>query len=66
MSQMGGYIMGAFGPLFIGRIFDLSGQFYISIIAMLVIVLLMISVQLSMNMGRKAVEAHQGNEPQKN
>jgi CP family cyanate transporter-like MFS transporter len=66
MSQMGGYIMGAFGPLVIGRIFDLSGQFYISIIAMLVIVLLMISVQLSMNMGRKAVEAHQGNEPQKN
>ncbi|MGO4527909.1 CynX/NimT family MFS transporter [Paenibacillus sp. 2TAF8] len=66
MSQMGGYIMGAFGPLIIGWIFDLSGRFNVSIVAMLVIVMLMISVQLSINMGGKAVETHKGNEPQKN
>jgi CP family cyanate transporter-like MFS transporter len=56
MSQMGGYTMGAFGPLIIGGIFDLSGHFNASIIAMLVIVVLMISVQLSMSMGSKTVE----------
>ncbi|MGQ8872169.1 MFS transporter [Paenibacillus sp. TSA_86.1] len=65
MSQMGGYIMGAFGPLVIGWIFDLSGRFNVSIIAMLIIVLLMISVQLSMNLGRKAVGAPKGNEARK-
>lgn len=59
MSQMGGYTMGAFGPLVIGWIFDLSGHFNASIIAMLVIVVLMISVQLSISMGRKAAEGSQ-------
>ncbi|MFX0111547.1 CynX/NimT family MFS transporter [Bacillus pumilus] len=53
MSQMGGYIMGGFGPFFIGLVFDLSGHFYASIVAMLVIVMLMIGVQLSMNLGKK-------------
>ncbi|WP_145049089.1 CynX/NimT family MFS transporter [Paenibacillus xylanexedens] len=56
MSQMGGYILGAFGPLFIGWMFDLTGQFYASIIAMLVIVMLMIGVQFSMNLGKKDKE----------
>ncbi|MDM5319544.1 MFS transporter [Bacillus altitudinis] len=56
MSQMGGYIMGGFGPFFIGLVFDLSGHFQASIIAMLVIVLLMIGVQLSMKLGRKEEE----------
>lgn len=54
MSQMGGYIMGGFGPFIIGLVFDLSGHFYASIVAMLVIVMLMISVQLSMNLGKKS------------
>lgn len=58
MSQMGGYIMGAFGPLVIGWIFDLSGHFNASIIAMLVIVLLMIGLQLSMTIGKKATQGH--------
>lgn len=49
MSQMGGYTMGAFGPLFIGWIYDLSGHYNASITAMLVIVLLMIGVQLSIS-----------------
>lgn len=53
MTQMGGYILGAFGPLFIGWIYDLSGNFNTSIIAMVVIVLLMIGVQLSMTLGKK-------------
>ncbi|WP_458110253.1 MFS transporter [Bacillus zhangzhouensis] len=53
MSQMGGYIMGGFGPFFIGLVFDLSGHFHASIVAMLVIVMLMIGVQLSMNLGKQ-------------
>jgi len=57
MSQMGGYIMGAFGPLFIGWIYDLSGNFNASIIAMLMIVMLMIGIQMSMTLG-KATEGH--------
>lgn len=56
MSQMGGYIMGGFGPFFIGLIFDLSGHFYASIVAMVVIVMLMIGVQLSMKLGKKEEE----------
>ncbi|MCK6161966.1 MFS transporter [Bacillus sp. NMCC4] len=56
MSQMGGYIMGGFGPFFIGLVFDLSGHFQASIVAMLVIVSLMIGVQLSMKLGRKEEE----------
>lgn len=56
MSQMGGYTMGAFGPLFIGWIFDISGHFNASIIAMLVIVMLMIGVQLSMTLEKKSAE----------
>lgn len=55
MTQMGGYIMGAFGPFFIGWIYDLSGNFDASIIAMVVIVLLMIGVQISMNLGKKGL-----------
>ncbi|GBF75964.1 MFS transporter [Paenibacillus sp. 598K] len=49
MSQMGGYTMGALGPLFIGWIYDLSGHYNASITAMLVIVLLMMGVQLSIS-----------------
>ena len=56
MTQMGGYIMGAFGPLFIGWVYDLSGSFDASIITMVVIVLLMISVQMSIALERKATK----------
>lgn len=51
MSQMGGYIMGGFGPFLIGLIFDISGHFQAAIVAMLAIVMLMIGVQLSMKLG---------------
>ncbi|MED1423276.1 MULTISPECIES: CynX/NimT family MFS transporter [Bacillus] len=56
MSQMGGYIMGGFGPFLIGLIFDISGHFQAAIVAMLAIVVLMIGVQLSMKLGKKREE----------
>lgn len=56
MSQMGGYIMGGFGPFLIGLIFDISGHFQAAIVAMLAIVMLMIGVQLSMKLGGKRDE----------
>lgn len=56
MSQMGGYIMGGFGPFLIGLIFDISGHFQAAIVAMLAIVMLMIGVQLSMKLGGKREE----------
>ncbi|MFP3751790.1 MFS transporter [Bacillus altitudinis] len=56
MSQMGGYIMGGFGPFLIGLIFDISGHFQAAIVAMLAVVMLMIGVQLSMKLGKKRDE----------
>ncbi|SFX43977.1 MFS transporter, CP family, cyanate transporter [Bacillus altitudinis] len=56
MSQMGGYVMGGFGPFLIGLIFDISGHFQAAIVAMLAIVMLMIGVQLSMKLGKKREE----------
>lgn len=56
MSQMGGYIMGAFGPLSIGWIFDLSGNFYTAIIAMIITVVLMIGIHMSMSLSSKVSE----------
>ncbi|KRV43616.1 MFS transporter [Bacillus sp. FSL K6-0046] len=56
MSQMGGYVMGGFGPFLIGLIFDISGHFQAAIVAMLAIVMLMIGVQLSMKLGGKREE----------
>lgn len=56
MSQMGGYIMGGFGPFLIGLIFDISGHFQAAIVAMLAIVMLMIGMQLSMKLGKKRDE----------
>jgi CP family cyanate transporter-like MFS transporter len=57
MTQMGGYIMGAFGPLLIGWIYDFSGNFGASISGMLIIVLLMIGTQLSMSLGKKEIDS---------
>ncbi|KWX89084.1 MFS transporter, partial [Paenibacillus riograndensis] len=59
MSQMGGYVMGAFGPLLIGWIFDHSGNFSSSIFAMLIIVIVMIGVQVSMTIGNKDTEGQE-------
>lgn len=46
MSQCGGYIIGAMGPLLIGVIYDSSGSFIAALLAMLVIIVAMIGVQL--------------------
>lgn len=46
MSQCGGYIIGAMGPLFIGVIYDNTGSFIAALIVMLVIIVAMIGVQL--------------------
>lgn len=53
MSQCGGYIIGAMGPLLIGAIYDHSGTFNAALLAMLVIIVAMIGVQLLIT-GRKA------------
>ncbi|MFC5406294.1 CynX/NimT family MFS transporter [Cohnella soli] len=46
MSQCGGYIIGAMGPLLIGAIYDHSGNFNAALLVMLVIIVAMIGVQL--------------------
>ncbi|WP_240417283.1 CynX/NimT family MFS transporter [Paenibacillus periandrae] len=46
MSQCGGYIIGAMGPLLIGVIYDSSGSYMAALLAMLVIIVAMIGVQL--------------------
>ncbi|WP_338131364.1 hypothetical protein [Cohnella rhizosphaerae] len=56
MSQMGGYVMGACGPLLMGWIYDQSGSFKSSIFAMLLIVMAMIAVQVWMTVGNKEAE----------
>ncbi|GIO56768.1 MFS transporter [Paenibacillus cineris] len=55
MSQCGGYIIGAFGPLLVGTIHDYSGSFHAALLAMLVIIVAMIGVQLLIA-GKKAEE----------
>lgn len=45
MSQCGGYIIGAMGPLLVGTIYDQAGSFQAALLSMLVIVLVMIVVQ---------------------
>lgn len=45
MSQCGGYIIGAMGPLLVGSLHDRIGDFQVALLAMLVIILCMISVQ---------------------
>ncbi|MCU6794291.1 MFS transporter [Paenibacillus sp. WQ 127069] len=46
MSQCGGYLIGAMGPLLIGVIYDSSGSYMAALLAMLVIIVAMIGVQL--------------------
>ena len=45
MSQCGGYIVGAIGPLLVGYIYDLTGSFTLALLAILCMILLMIVVQ---------------------
>jgi len=45
MSQCGGYMIGAMGPLMIGMIYDYTGSFVPALIAMLIIIMSMMAVQ---------------------
>ncbi|WP_341278340.1 MFS transporter [Paenibacillus sp. FSL H8-0537] len=53
MSQCGGYIIGAMGPLLIGAIYDSSGSFMAALVAMLAVIVVMIGVQVVIT-GRKS------------
>ncbi|SFE33915.1 MFS transporter, CP family, cyanate transporter [Paenibacillus algorifonticola] len=55
MSQCGGYIIGAMGPLLIGAIYDSSGSFMAALVAMLAVIVVMMGVQLLVT-GRKTVD----------
>lgn len=46
LSQGGGYVLGALGPLAVGRIFDATDSFQPALIAMVVVTILMIGVQV--------------------
>ncbi|WP_341347899.1 MFS transporter [Paenibacillus sp. FSL H3-0469] len=46
LSQGGGYILGALGPLAVGRILDASGSFQLALTGLAVVTVLMIAVQL--------------------
>ncbi|MEK3792911.1 MFS transporter [Paenibacillus sp. FSL R7-0204] len=46
LSQGGGYILGALGPLAVGRILDASGSFQFALTGLAVVTVLMIAVQL--------------------
>ncbi len=58
MSQCGGYVIGAMGPLLIGVIYDSSGSFLPALLAMLVLVVVMIGVQLLITSTKKEVQAN--------
>lgn len=58
MSQCGGYIIGAMGPLLIGVIYDSSGSFFTALLAMLVLAVVMIVVQLLITSPKAEVQAN--------
>nr|WP_053376245.1 MFS transporter [Paenibacillus sp. FJAT-27812] len=53
MSQCGGYLIGAMGPLVIGLIHDSSGSFTLAFVTMIAVILIMISVQLLISNGEE-------------
>ncbi|WP_338551895.1 MFS transporter [Paenibacillus sp. KS-LC4] len=57
MSQCGGYIIGAMGPLLIGAIYDSSGSFMAALVAMLAAIVVMIGVQVVITGGKSEGEA---------
>ncbi|KQO17570.1 MFS transporter [Paenibacillus sp. Leaf72] len=56
MSQCGGYIIGAMGPLLIGAIYDRSGSFMAALLAMLAVIVVMIGVQVVITGGKSEGE----------
>lgn len=55
MNQGGGYILGAMGPLLMGRIYDWSGKFQLALIGLMVVIIVMIIVQLMIGKGSRVV-----------
>ncbi|WP_342478364.1 MFS transporter [Paenibacillus sp. FSL H7-0350] len=60
LSQGGGYILGALGPLAVGRILDASGSFRLALTGLAVVTVLMIAVQLMI--GRSSREGQRAKE----
>lgn len=60
LSQGGGYILGALGPLAVGRILDASGSFQLALTGLAVVTVLMIAVQLMI--GRSSGEGQRNKE----
>ncbi|WEG14516.1 MFS transporter [Pullulanibacillus sp. KACC 23026] len=62
-AQSVGYVIGALGPILLGLIHDSTNSFTSAVIAMIVIVLLMISVQFAVTAKRRTdhIEEQQGN-----
>ncbi|OBZ08444.1 MFS transporter [Bacillus sp. FJAT-27264] len=54
MNQGGGYILGAAGPLLIGRIYDWTGEFRLALMGLMVVIVLMIGVQLWIGRGSRS------------
>jgi CP family cyanate transporter-like MFS transporter len=54
MNQGGGYILGAIGPLLIGRLYDWTGGFQIALTGLLVVIVLMIGLQLWIGKGSRS------------
>lgn len=57
MTQSGGYIIGAMGPLVIGLIYDQMGSFTPALVTMLVVIMVMIGVQLQINNTEEVVKS---------
>ncbi|ANY68669.1 MFS transporter [Paenibacillus sp. BIHB 4019] len=55
MSQCGGYIIGAMGPLLIGAIYDRSGSFMAALFTLLAVIVVMIGVQVVITGGKGRV-----------
>jgi CP family cyanate transporter-like MFS transporter len=50
MNQGGGYMIGALGPLLIGRAVDWSGNFELALIGLMIVIVIMIGAQITLGM----------------
>ncbi|REK77650.1 CynX/NimT family MFS transporter [Paenibacillus paeoniae] len=60
MSQCGGYLIGAMGPLIVGGLYDYRGNFTLAFAAMFVVILVMIVVQLLLSKSSGSVGLREG------
>lgn len=59
LSQGGGYVLGALGPLAVGRIFDATDSFQPALIGMVVVTILMIGVQVMLGRSSRSASTSQ-------